>query len=81
MVPYEAFLAEKPVVTTTDAGGPLDVVADRRTGLVAAPQAAALADAFRYLREHPQEGREWGRAGKSSRRACHVGRGDQRLLS
>jgi hypothetical protein len=26
MVPYEAFLAEKPVVTTTDAGGPLEVV-------------------------------------------------------
>ena len=34
-------------------------------GLVAAPQAAALADAFRYLREHPQEGREWGRAGRA----------------
>jgi hypothetical protein len=32
MVPYEAFLAEKPVVTTTDAGGPLEVVTDRRTG-------------------------------------------------
>ena len=30
MVPYEAFLSAKPVVTTTDAGGPLDVVADRR---------------------------------------------------
>ena len=29
MVPYEAFLAEKPVVTTTDAGGPLEVVTDR----------------------------------------------------
>ena len=28
MVPYEAFLAEKPVVTTTDAGGPLEVVTD-----------------------------------------------------
>ena len=27
MVPYEAFLAEKPVLTTTDAGGPLEVVA------------------------------------------------------
>ncbi len=30
MVPYEAFLSEKPVVTTTDAGGPLEVVSDRR---------------------------------------------------
>ena len=27
LVPYEAFLSEKPVVTTTDAGGPLDIVA------------------------------------------------------
>ena len=28
MVPYEAFLSEKPVLTTTDAGGPLEVVTD-----------------------------------------------------
>ena len=32
MVPYEAFMAEKPVVTTRDAGGPLDIVHDRRDG-------------------------------------------------
>ena len=30
MVPFEAFLSGKPVITTTDAGGPLDVVHDRR---------------------------------------------------
>ena len=65
MVPYEAFLSEKPVVTTTDAGGPLDVVSDRRTGLVTEPRAAALADALRYLREHPDDSRAWGRAGKA----------------
>ena len=38
MVPYEAFLSEKPVLTTTDAGGPLEVVTDGRTGLVTAPE-------------------------------------------
>jgi glycosyltransferase involved in cell wall biosynthesis len=65
MVPYEAFLSEKPVVTTTDAGGPLDAVSDRRTGLVTAPRARELAAAIRYLREHPDEARDWGRAGKS----------------
>jgi glycosyltransferase involved in cell wall biosynthesis len=63
MVPYEAFLSRKPVVTTTDAGGPLDVVSDRATGLVAEPRAAALAEALRYLRAHPEEGRAWGEAG------------------
>jgi len=64
LVPYEAFLSEKPVVTTTDAGGPLEVVADRRTGLVCEPRAEALAAACTWLREHLDEARAWGRAGK-----------------
>ncbi len=64
MVPYEAFLAEKPVVTTTDAGGPLEVVSDRRTGLVCEPRADALAAACAWLRDHVDEARAWGRAGK-----------------
>jgi glycosyltransferase involved in cell wall biosynthesis len=64
MVPYEAFRAQKPVVTTTDAGGPLDAVADRRTGLVVEPRAGALAEAVVFLREHPEETRAWGTAGR-----------------
>jgi glycosyltransferase involved in cell wall biosynthesis len=64
MVPYEAFLSEKPVVTTTDAGGPLEVVADRRTGLVCEPRAVALAEACSLLRTHVDDAKEWGRAGK-----------------
>ena len=64
MVPYEAFLAEKPVVTTSDAGGPLEVVVDRKTGLVAAPAPAALADAFGWLRDNRDRAQELGRAGK-----------------
>ena len=65
MVPYEAFLSEKPVVTTTDAGGPLDVVSDRRTGLVCEPRGEAVAGAVRFLREHPEDVRSFGRAGKA----------------
>jgi glycosyltransferase involved in cell wall biosynthesis len=64
MVPYEAFLSEKPVVTTRDAGGPLEVVADRRTGLVCEPAPAALAEACAYLVAHPDDARDWGRRGK-----------------
>jgi glycosyltransferase involved in cell wall biosynthesis len=64
MVPYEAFLAEKPVVTTTDAGGPLEIVADRRTGLVCEPRAPAVAEACAWLRGHLDEAKAWGRAGK-----------------
>jgi glycosyltransferase involved in cell wall biosynthesis len=62
MVPYEAFLAEKPVVTTTDAGGPLEVVSDRVTGLVTEPRADALASAFGAL--NAGDAATWGRAGK-----------------
>jgi glycosyltransferase involved in cell wall biosynthesis len=63
MVPYEAFLADKPVVTTSDAGGPLEVVTDRKTGIVCEPRAAAVADACTWLREHLDEARSLGRAG------------------
>jgi glycosyltransferase involved in cell wall biosynthesis len=64
MVPYEAFLAEKPVVTTRDAGAPLDAVADRETGLVVDPSAPAIAEAAAWLGEHRSEAHAWGRAGK-----------------
>jgi glycosyltransferase involved in cell wall biosynthesis len=65
MVPYEAFLSGKPVLTTTDAGGPLEIVADGRTGLVTAPEPAALARAAGRLREHPDEARTLGTAGRT----------------
>ncbi|HSP71783.1 MAG TPA: glycosyltransferase, partial [Gaiellaceae bacterium] len=64
MVPYEAFLSEKPVVTTTDAGGPLEVVSDRVTGLVCEPRAEELAAACGWLRDHHDDAQAWGRAGR-----------------
>ena len=64
MVPYEAFLAEKPVVTTTDAGGPLEIVADRSTGVVCEPRPDSLAAACTWLREHVDDARAFGQAGK-----------------
>src|SRR5215204_2468195 len=65
LVPYEAFMASKPVVTTRDAGGPLDVVHDRQTGLVIEPRADELARACRYLLEHDDDARAWGTAGRA----------------
>ena len=64
MVPFESFLSGKPVVTTHDAGGPLEVVHDRETGVVVAPDAAELAQACAYLRDHGDEASAWGLAGK-----------------
>jgi glycosyltransferase involved in cell wall biosynthesis len=64
LVPYEAFLAEKPVVTTADAGGPLEVVVDRENGLVCEPIPAAVASACTWLAANPEEARACGLKGK-----------------
>ena len=65
MGPYEAFLSGKPVITTTDAGGPLDVVHDRRTGLVVRPEPAEIGRAASWLHAHEDEAASFGRAGKA----------------
>jgi glycosyltransferase involved in cell wall biosynthesis len=45
----EAFHSQRPVVTTSDSGGVLEIVEHERTGLVAEPSAASLANAFDRL--------------------------------
>jgi glycosyltransferase involved in cell wall biosynthesis len=63
MVPFEAFASGKPVVTTTDAGGPLEAVRDGENGIVVEATAEALARAFRSLLDNEQHARELGRNG------------------
>ena len=65
MVPYEAFLSAKPVVTTRDAGGPLEVVRDGETGLVVEPEPRGLARACATLAADPARARALGEAGKA----------------
>jgi glycosyltransferase involved in cell wall biosynthesis len=48
-VTLEAFLAGKPVITTTDAGGPNEFVVDGENGRVTAPDPAALGEAIADL--------------------------------
>ena len=63
-VTLEAFLAEKPVITTRDAGGPLEFVRDGVNGFVAADPSgiAAAIDAYAtdvaLAREHGRAGRQ-----------------------
>ena len=64
LVPYEAFRSEKPVVTTSDAGGPLEVVSDRATGLVVDPTAGSVAEAFTWLDANRGEAQAFGRRGR-----------------
>jgi len=41
-------------------------VRDRETGIVVAPEPAALAQACAYLAAHVDEAKAWGRAGKAA---------------
>jgi glycosyltransferase involved in cell wall biosynthesis len=64
-VTVEAFLSRKPVVTTTDAGGPLEFVTDGETGIVTSPDPESLAAAVDRLWSWPESRlREMGEAGR-----------------
>jgi glycosyltransferase involved in cell wall biosynthesis len=62
-VTLEAFLSGKPVITTTDAGGPNEFVVDGVNGRVAPPDAAALGEAIAFLAGDPARAAALGEAG------------------
>jgi glycosyltransferase involved in cell wall biosynthesis len=80
LVPYEAFLSEKPVVTLTDAGGPLDVVHERKTGLVVEPRREDLAAALEWLAANEDEAHAFGLAGRDIARVVTWDACVERLL-
>ena len=60
----EAFQAAKPVITTSDSGGVLEIVQDRQTGLVAEPIAEALGRALSAMIDDPARAARLGMAGR-----------------
>jgi glycosyltransferase involved in cell wall biosynthesis len=64
-VTLQAFLAGKPVVTTTDAGGVLEWVEDGVTGFVVDPTPEAVADAVDRLAADPEAARAMGEKGRA----------------
>ena len=62
-VTLEAFLSRKPVVTTTDAGGPLEFVVDGVTGIVAPPDVERFGAAMAKAVRDPRAARSMGDAG------------------
>jgi glycosyltransferase involved in cell wall biosynthesis len=80
MVTFEAFRAAKPVVTTSDAGGPLEFVDDRRNGRVVAPEPAAVAHALRELLADETLAQALGEAGRAEAAALTWDTAIDRLL-
>jgi glycosyltransferase involved in cell wall biosynthesis len=64
-VTIEAFASGKPVITTTDSGGPAELVQHGRTGLVTEPSPVALAAAMRALVDDRAEAERLGAAARS----------------
>jgi glycosyltransferase involved in cell wall biosynthesis len=62
-VTLEAFLARKAVITTADAGGPLEFVEEGVTGLVCNPAPEALGCAIARLAANPHAAASLGEAG------------------
>ncbi len=63
-VPLEAFLSGKPVLTTDDAGGPLEFVRDGETGFVVPPKAEALGAALEVAWGRPETLAKLGESGR-----------------
>jgi glycosyltransferase involved in cell wall biosynthesis len=63
-ITLEAMLSSKAVITCEDSGGPLEFVAHMKTGLVAKPTAAALAEALDRLWQERDLAAKYGRAGR-----------------
>lgn len=64
-VTAEAFHAARPVVTVSDAGGLLEIVRPDETGMVCAPEPAALAAAIDSLGAGADKAAELGRAARA----------------
>ena len=64
LVTIEAMMSGKPVLTTTDAGGPNEFVINGETGYSVAPNPQALAERIDYLCEHRQQAQQMGLTGQ-----------------
>ena len=82
-ITLEAMLAQKPVITCTDSGGPLEFVLDHQTGIVAEPAPDALAAAMDSLWEDRERARQWGDAGRQRYDDLHIDWGNvvEKLLA
>jgi len=63
-VTLEAMLASKPVITTTDAGGPLEFVQDNVSGLITSSEPKELAAAMDELWSDTKRAVSWGKKGR-----------------
>ncbi len=67
-ITLEAMLSGKPVITTTDSGGPTELIEDGVDGLVVAPDPASIGGAIDRLLSNRRAARGMGRTGRQRAR-------------
>lgn len=71
-ITLEAMLSGKPVITTTDAGGPLEFITNGAEGLITSPDATALSRAFVEISEDASLAERLGNAGLARYRGLKI---------
>lgn len=71
-ITLEAMLSSKPVITCTDAGGPLEFIRDGVSALVVEPTGEAIGDAMRRLAADREAAAAMGRAGREAYLALNI---------
>jgi len=71
-VTLEAMLAGKPVITVTDAGGPLEFIEHEIHGLITRPDAKALGQAFERIMQDAQLAERMGQVGLAHYRDMNI---------
>jgi glycosyltransferase involved in cell wall biosynthesis len=67
-ITLEAMMSGKPVITTTDSGGPTELVEDGLTGFVVAPDPLAIGARANLLAQRPRLAHRLGKAGHARAR-------------
>lgn len=63
LITIEAMMSKKPVITTTDSGGPLEFVTDFETGFVTETKPQSIAEKINYLVDNVNAARQMGDKG------------------
>jgi len=71
-ITLEAMLAGKPVITVSDAGGPLEFITDGAEGLITAPKRRALGAAFDRIMGDADLAERMGQAGLNRYNAMNI---------
>ena len=81
LLTLEAFVSGKAVITCSDSGGPAELVATDKEGIVVAPQAKPLAEAFRRIMDDARLAERLGRDAQARAREFTWDKPIRRLLA